>query len=73
MGKLVRLTVVPDEGEAEIMCGLLRTEGITCDYCWSDLDTGGSEGGGSTFAGFRAILVDESDVDRARELLPEAG
>ena len=29
---LVHLTVVPNESEAEILCALLRTEGIECDH-----------------------------------------
>ena len=67
----MHLTVVPDEGEAEVLCRLLRTEGIPCSYRGSDLAVGGSDGGYS-FAGWREILVDDNDLARARELLPEA-
>jgi hypothetical protein len=71
VGQIVRLTVVPDEGEAETLCGLLRSEGIPCSYRTSDVGIGGSDGS-YTFGGWREILVDENDLARARELLPEA-
>jgi hypothetical protein len=69
VGEMVRLTVVPDEGEAVTLCGLLRTEGIACDYRDTDPSAAGIFGG-TTFGGWREILVDEDDLDRARELLP---
>jgi hypothetical protein len=68
---MVRLTVVPDEGEAEALCGLLRTEGIECSYRDTDISAGGIFGG-RTFGGWREILVAEGDLERARELVPTA-
>jgi hypothetical protein len=70
MGESVRLTVVPDEGQAEALCGLLRTEGIDCFYRDTDISAAGIFGG-QTFGGWREILVDEDDLERARELLPD--
>jgi Putative prokaryotic signal transducing protein len=67
---MVRLTVVPDEGEAEALCGLLRTEGIECSYRDTDISAGGIFGG-RTFGGWREILVDEDDLEQARQLLPD--
>lgn len=67
---MVRLTVVPDEGEAEALCGLLRAEGIDCFYRDTDISAAGIFGG-TTFGGWREILVAEADLDRAREMLPE--
>ena len=66
----MRLTVVPDEGAAEALVGLLRSEGIECFYRDTDVSAAGIFGG-STFGGWREILVDEEDLDRARELLPD--
>jgi hypothetical protein len=71
LGKTVRLTVVPDEGEAEMLCRMLRLEGIPCGYRGSDLSVGGSDAG-YAFGGWREILVDDNDLARARELLPKA-
>ena len=70
MGEAVRLTVVPDEGAAEALVGLLRSEGIDCFYRDTDVSAAGIFGG-STFGGWREILVAEDDLDRARELLPD--
>jgi Putative prokaryotic signal transducing protein len=66
----VRLTVVPDEGAAETLCGLLRSEGIECFYRDTDVSATGIFGG-SSFGGWREILVAEDDLERARELVPD--
>ena len=70
MGEAVRLTVVPDEGAAEALVGLLRSEGIDCFYRDTDVSAAGIVGG-SPFGGWREVLVAEDDLDRARELLPD--
>ena len=70
MGETVRLTVVPDEGAAEALVGLLRSEGIECFYRDTDVSAAGIFGG-STFGGWREVLVDEDDLERARTLLPD--
>jgi hypothetical protein len=61
-----RLTVVRDEGEAELVCGLLRTAGIACSHA----PTTDALDGLQSFGGTREVLVDEADLERARELLP---
>jgi hypothetical protein len=63
----VRLTVVGDEAEAAIICGLLRTEGIVCEERRTDRGAGAWEATGS--GGPREILVTPSDLERARKLL----
>jgi Putative prokaryotic signal transducing protein len=69
VGDSVRLTVVRDEGEAEVLCGLLRGEGIRCAYRATDIT---AEYAAGVFGGWREVLVDEDDLSRARELLPNA-
>jgi hypothetical protein len=63
----VVVTVVSDEPEAEVVCGLLRSAGIDCAY----RDTEAIESSLEEFiaAGPREILVHASDLDAARELL----
>jgi hypothetical protein len=61
---------VPDEGEAEALCGLLRSEGIECVYRDTDVSAAGIFGG-STFGGWREVLVAEDDLEQARKLLPD--
>jgi hypothetical protein len=63
----VVLTVVSGEAEAEVLCGLLRSEGIECAYRDTEaidtpLETFGS-------AGPREVLVRPSDLEAAKELL----
>jgi hypothetical protein len=66
----VTLTVVGDEMEAEAICGLLRTNGIKCAHLRSNMAAGAATfGGGVGLSGPTEILVDESDLDTARELL----
>jgi hypothetical protein len=58
---------VPTENEAEIICALLRTEGIECDHRSTNLSAGfmdGLPGGGP-----REIVVAEQALARAQELL----
>lgn len=67
----VRLTVVPDEGEAEILCRMLRAEGIRCAHSRTNTGSGGSDASAS-FGGWREVVVLEDDLERARALLPTA-
>jgi hypothetical protein len=69
-GEGVVLTVVASEGEADIVCGLLRTAGIACDY--RDTDAIDSSLEEFTPAGPREIIVHEEDLDTARELIAES-
>jgi len=41
---LVHLTVVPNQYEAEMLCALLRTEGLTCDQRPTNLAVGMMDG-----------------------------
>ena len=64
------MTVVEDEMEAEALCGLLRTNGIKCSYRRTDRSAAvGTYGGGYAIAGPTEVLVDDADLDSARELL----
>jgi hypothetical protein len=70
-GEEVVLTVVSDEPEAEILCGLLQANGIDCAY----RDTEAIDSPLEDFieAGAREILVRPADLELARALLPEPG
>jgi hypothetical protein len=63
----VVLTVVSDEPEAEIVCGLLESAGIDCAY--RDTEAIDSPLEDFTAAGPREILVREPDLATARALL----
>lgn len=64
----VVLTVVPGETEAEVLCGLLRANGIECGY--RDTDAIDSPLEDFMTSGPREILVQEADLETARALLP---
>ena len=67
----VTLTVVANEMEAEMLCGLLRTSGIECSYRRTDAAAGlGTYGGGFSMGGPTEVLVREGDLDAARKLMP---
>jgi hypothetical protein len=66
----VVVTVVSDETEAEIVCGLLRTAGIACGHRdTSDIDTPLED---FIASGPQEILVRPADVETAREILATA-
>lgn len=64
---LRRITIVPTEAEAEIICGMLRTESINATYRKSDL--AGAWTVGFASGGPVEILVDDSDITVARAIL----
>jgi hypothetical protein len=66
MAELVHLTVVPNEAEAELLCALLRTEGIDCDHRPTNFGVGTMDG---LPGGAREVVVAEERLERARELL----
>jgi hypothetical protein len=68
---LVRLTVVHDEAEAEVVCGLLRANDIECSYRKTDVAAGAWTGGFAR-GGPIELLVNEGDLVAARGLLPES-
>jgi hypothetical protein len=64
----VRLTVTASELEAEMVCGLLRTNGIRCDCRITDPSAaifGATLAGG----GAREVVVSATDLERARAVL----
>ena len=64
----VVLTRAADEIEAEMICGLLRSNGIQCGHReTSALDSALEE---FTSAGPREVLVHADDLETARGLLP---
>jgi hypothetical protein len=65
----VVLTVVPGETEAELLCGLLRSNGIECAY--RDTEAIDSTIEDFIAAGPREVLVHEADLEAARALRPE--
>jgi hypothetical protein len=66
-GEGVVLTVVSDEPEAEVVCGLLRTAGIDCTY--RDTEAIDSPLEDFIAAGPREILVPASDLEAARAVI----
>jgi hypothetical protein len=66
---LVRLTIVPDETEAELIRGLLAAEGIQSMHRQTNFAAGAWDGW--AVAGAREILVHAGDLERAREFVPE--
>jgi hypothetical protein len=68
----VRVTTVPGEPEAEVLCGLLRSEGIECAHRLTAEPDSAFEGFGGE-GGEREILVHQDDLERARELLASTG
>ena len=66
----VHLTVVGNEMEAEVVCGLLRANGIECSYRQTNLAAGMADGS-SSMAGPREVMVEEGDLDAAQELLAQ--
>ena len=63
----VVLAVVSGQSEAEVVCGLLRSAGIECAY----RDTEAIDSSLEDFmaAGSREVLVRDSDLEDAKELL----
>ncbi len=65
--EVVVVTVVSGETEAEVACGLLRSAGLECAY--RDTESIDSSIEDFIAAGPREILVRESDLEVARQLL----
>ena len=66
-GELVRLTVVANEAEAELVRALLQTEGIGSMQRTTDFAAGALDGWAA--GGAREILVRADDLDAARALV----
>ena len=63
----VRLTVVPSQAEADIVCSLLRANGIKCADRPTEI-----AGEVMGFGQWTEVLVGEEDLAAARELLESA-
>jgi len=68
--KTVPLTTVPNEVDAEMICGLIRAGGIECGHRVTEETDSALEGFASD--GPREILVHENDLAAARALLPDS-
>jgi hypothetical protein len=62
---MVTLTVVATQGEADVICSLLRAHRIECGERAADVSA--ERGGG--YGGWREVLVSEKDLGIARELI----
>jgi hypothetical protein len=62
---LVQAKIVASQGEADVICSLLRAHGIRCADRAADISA--ERGGG--FGGWRQILVRPEDLEPARELI----
>src|SRR3954466_14788743 len=72
MAEPVRVTTVPGEPEAEVLCGLLRANGIKCAYRPTDEPDSAFEGFGGE-GGARETRVAAGDLEAAKALLEEDG
>ena len=68
MADVVQLTLVGSQGEADVICSLLRAHGIQCADRAANLSA--ERGGG--FGGWREILGSADDLGLARELVAAA-
>ena len=66
----VTLTVVANEPEAEMVCGMLRANGIACAYRTTNLAAGMADAS-AAMGGPREIVVDSEQLEEARQLLPD--
>jgi len=64
--ELVPLTILRNEAEAELLCALLRTEGIDCQHRSTNFGVGSMDG---LPGGAREVVVDQEKLERAQELL----
>jgi hypothetical protein len=67
MDELVVVEVVSTEAEAELLCSLLRNEGIRCTYRVSNYGAG--TGDGLAVGGPQEVIVRSEDLAAAREIL----
>jgi hypothetical protein len=65
----VRLTIVSNEPEAELACGLLRANDIACMHRITDMAFGSGGEMPTSGAGAREVLVRAEDLEAAREVL----
>ena len=63
---MVVVTVVPNEQEAQVVCGMLQANGIASEYRQTSLGAGAMDG---LRGGAQEILVSDADAERARQLI----
>jgi Putative prokaryotic signal transducing protein len=70
--ELVRLTVVPNRAEAEIVCGRLRTAGIPAFH--RDTNISANLGGARPmWVDWQEVLVRQDDLANAQALIEQGG
>jgi hypothetical protein len=69
MSDVVVMKVVGTEPEAEIVCSLLRTAGITCAHRATNIGAGAADG--MPIGGPREILVPEEELTTALDLMQQ--
>ena len=67
MDDLAVVEVVGTEAEAELLCSLLRNEGIRCTYRVSNYGAGAADG--LAVGGPQEVIVRSEDLAAAREIL----
>jgi hypothetical protein len=67
-----RVTVVRDEIEAEMFCGLLRANGVKCAYRQTNEGAALWTGKMATIGPIE-VVVNQEDLDTARAVLSEGG
>ena len=63
---VITLTVVENEPEAEVICGLLRSSGVKCFHRPTNFPSSAYPLGGVSPI---EVVVDESDLARAQQVL----
>jgi hypothetical protein len=71
MEEPVRVTVVANEVEADLVCSFLRAEGIRCAHRVTNVGAGAWDGV-PNMGGPREVLVAPADLSAARATLAEA-
>ena len=67
----VRVLIVPNEVEADVVCSFLRAEGIRCGHRVTNMGAGSWDGVPNA-GGAREVLVGPADLEAAREALASA-
>lgn len=71
MDGAARVTIVPNEITADVVCTFLRAEGIRCGHRVTNIGAGSWDGVPNA-GGAREVLVDVADLKAAREALASA-
>ena len=71
MEDLVRVTIVPNELSADLVCSFLRAEGIKCAHRVTNVAAGALDGVPG-MGGAREVVVARVDVEAAQAVLAAA-